>query len=961
MVEPGSSLLERASELDELRRCVDAAAGGAGRVVTIEGEAGIGKTALLSAAATHAADRGFEVMSARGGLLERQSGFGVVRQLLQRPTVSAPPAVRRRLLRGAAGLAAPVLGLGRQPSPAAALSETQAEHGLYWLVAGYTERRPVAIAVDDAQWCDEASLRWLLYLIRRIEQMPVLLVLSVRTGEPGAPASLLGEIAAERLTVVMRPQPLSDSATATLLAQAYRSPVDERFSHACREWTHGNPLLVRELARELAAQGIDPDADSVNRMRALTPDSISRVTLVRLGRLPNPAVELARAVAVMGTDVELRHAAALANEETEAAGRAADALVDAGILEPGRPLRFVHPLLGAVIYQDLATGRRASEHKRAARLLAGDGASPEQAAPHLLASERAGDPWLVETLRAAAAREVARAAPEAGAVLLRRALAEPPDAALRAQVCLELGMAESSAGDPAALESLRDAERLSDDPGLRVRASLVRARLLLLSGKLSESVNAIEATLAAIGSSEPELCEQLEALLITAASANGDLIGRATAHLERVRAEAGADEPGGGPLAIPLAYHATADGASVRRSLTLARAALQDGKLIDEAPTAPDVYVVPISMLAICDELEEADRHYEHAIELARRSGAAPAYAAVSALWSWTSYLRGRLAEAENQARDALRIAVNMRELLAISGFASAHLASILIDRGELDHAAVVIDQHAGAEPSATWSRPLLFAHARYLAELREPARAAEEMLTCGQQHIALGITNPAFLPWRTHAALALHQIGDTERARELAAEELSLARRFGAARPIGLSLRTAALVNDEEGRIELLGESASLLSRSPARLEHARSLVELGAAMRRANQRSAAREPLNDGLELARHCGAAPLAARAADELRATGARPHTSRPTSRDQLTPAELRVCTMAARGMSNPEIAQALFVTRGTVESQLHVAYRKLGIRSRTQLGATLPASDSPATGPAARGCVGPLIA
>ena len=176
--------------------------------------------------------------------------------------------------------------------------------------------------------------------------------------------------------------------------------------------------------------------------------------------------------------------------------------------------------------------------------------------------------------------------------------------------------------------------------------------------------------------------------------------------------------------------------------------------------------------------------------------------------------------------------------------------------------------------------------------------------------------------------------------AQLLVAEELENARATGLPRAEGVALRAAGLVEGGERGIELLHDAVSTLEHSPSRLEHARALTELGAALRRSGRRADAREPLAAGLELARACGAQRLADRAEHELRTTGARPRAVVRSGIEALTPSELRVCRMAAQGMTNPEIAQALFVTRGTVESQLHSSYTKLGIRSRRELASRL---------------------
>ena len=160
--------------------------------------------------------------------------------------------------------------------------------------------------------------------------------------------------------------------------------------------------------------------------------------------------------------------------------------------------------------------------------------------------------------------------------------------------------------------------------------------------------------------------------------------------------------------------------------------------------------------------------------------------------------------------------------------------------------------------------------------------------------------------------------------------------------RAIGIAHRTLGLVEGGKQGLGLLEEAVRVLDSSPARLEHARALVELGAARRRAGERAAAREPLREGLDLANRCGATRLEERALAELAATGARPRRAMLTGRDALTATEQRIAQMAAEGMSNPEVAQALFVTRKTVENHLGRIYPKLGINSREQLGAALEA-------------------
>jgi DNA-binding CsgD family transcriptional regulator len=219
-------------------------------------------------------------------------------------------------------------------------------------------------------------------------------------------------------------------------------------------------------------------------------------------------------------------------------------------------------------------------------------------------------------------------------------------------------------------------------------------------------------------------------------------------------------------------------------------------------------------------------------------------------------------------------------------------------------------------------------------------AGGVAELLDEGKHHESVGHRNPAFIAWRSSAALALLQLGEQDEARSLAREELELARIWGAPRALGAALRAAGLVEGGEHGLALLEEAVQVLSGSPAKLEHAKARTELGAALRRANRRAEAREHLRQAVELATICGAAPVAARAESELLATGARPRRIALSGVASLTPSERRVAQMAAEGPTNREIAQALFVTQRTVEVHLTSIYRKLRISSRSQLAAAL---------------------
>jgi DNA-binding CsgD family transcriptional regulator len=267
-------------------------------------------------------------------------------------------------------------------------------------------------------------------------------------------------------------------------------------------------------------------------------------------------------------------------------------------------------------------------------------------------------------------------------------------------------------------------------------------------------------------------------------------------------------------------------------------------------------------------------------------------------------------------------------------------LVEVLVERGELEEAeSLLTTAQADGIGGAISGGVLLCSRARLRMASGQPATALADLYAAGQHLDAFGFTSPSVVPWRSEAALAHLALGEPKRARAVAAEELELAREFGTARAIGVALRGVGLVEGSDG-LEMLREAVARLGDADAPLEHARAATDLGASLRRAGQRAAAREPLRVGLELAHLCRATSLEDRARIELLATGARPRRPLRTGVDALTPSERRVAQLAAEELTNREIAQALFVTTRTVEGHLTHAFQKLDVSGRGELAACL---------------------
>jgi DNA-binding CsgD family transcriptional regulator len=938
-----AELFERESELEQIDDALHRGSAGLGGLLIIEGAAGVGKTRLLAELAARARRSEMRVLTARGGELERDFAYGVVRQLFEPVLAASSDGGRRSLLSGAAALAAPALGLsGGAPEGESTDPTFAVAHGLYWLAANLASSARLAICVDDVHWSDEPSLAWLVHLARRLEGMPLVVACASRPPEDRSHG--LSALLAESSLGTLMLRPLSESATFALLNVRLAGGVDPRFGSACHAATGGNPFLLQQLLDWLATEGLPPTADSAPRVQELGGQAISHSIRARLGRLSASAVGLAQAVAVLGIETELRDAAALAALDLDEASRCADTLAAAGFLRPERPLAFAHPIIREAVYGALPAGERARRHAAAAGLLLERGAKVDDIARHALHADPAGDDRLVDALSGAAGEASRRGAPEAAVMYLKRALAEAPPEALRAKVHYELGAAQLRSGavelgrgaaeEPEAFEHLRAAFQSSVDPAARAAAARTLGDALLGSERHREAVELLDRAVADLGDAEPELALQLEAHLTLAAYLDSGADSPIAARLASRQTPTGTT-PGERLLLGVLAHQRMFAGSPATEIATLAGHAIPEGSVYADQLTPQGPNFVAICLMC-ADEFDQAQGLLDRMLAEARTTGNIRA-ASMALCWrSHLAYRRGALVDAEADSREALDIASARGWEIPMGGTRGA-LAEALRERGNLEAAERAL---AGPEPVRRTFPWCYFQHSRgrLRAALGDVEGGLREVLECGRHLSAWGPAGSADVPWRSTAAELHLALGQGEDAQRLATEELKLARSFGAPRALGVALRAVAVTERTRPvrRLELVHESVRVLEDTPAHLELARALVELGADLRRSGERVAARDPLRRGLDLAHRSGARPLATRAHEELIATGARPRRLLVSGVDSLTASERRVARMAAEGLTNREIAQALFVTQRTVETHLSRAYQKLDVSSRKAL-------------------------
>ena len=925
-------LLEREAELAAITALVDAVAAGRGGVLWIEGPAGIGKTRLIDEARELARAAGVQALSARAGALEREFAFGVVRSLFEPALTAATPDERDALLGGAARLAAPLVTLERLGADVETASLTSL-HGLYWLVANFADQQPLLLAVDDAHWADSPSLRALAYLARRLADLPVGLVIASRPLGPTADTSLIDTLQDEPVTMVLHPGPLGRRSSDAMVRKTLGEGADDAFCAASHEASGGNPLLLNALVRAIASSGVKPDSGGVAAIHERAPAIVATFVLPRLRHLPPSAGAVARAVAVLGRDAQLRHVAALADLDPVVAAEGAEALVTAQLLAPGRPLTLAHPLIEEAIAERMSAAERHRGHRRTAQLLAEEGAAPELVAAHLLPTESLGDPWVVERLRHAARIALAKGAPQTAVSYLRRALDEPPDATTQPQVIFELGAAAIRISFSEGLALLDEAFAATSDASLLAAIALEMARSLRVTLDYRRALSVLDEAMTALGDTNPDLRLDLEAEAV--GLARRDPARRA--HAAQRSRELQVTAPRASRAAAILVANTALDALQVpdgtARAVELAGEALAR-TLAQDVPDA-GVLLPATMVLVVADHLDAALAACDAAIAKARQRGSIYDFASASVLRAQTRYLQGVLVEAEADARLSDKLTA---EHAAVSArrYTQAWLVMTLVERGQCDEAAASLES-SGVEPTLAY---LLDARGRLRLAQGRPEEALDSFRDAGRRLDRRGMRHPGLIPWRANAAMALHRLGRTDEARRQVEEAVSLARGYRCARALGIALRVNGLV---DGSVELLREAVTVLEPTPAGLELARAVVDLGAALRRANQRVAAREELQRGMDLAHRCGADALVDRSRDELAAGGARPRVPVVTGADALTPSERRIAQMAAEGLTNRDIAQALFVTTKTVETHLGNTYRKLTITNRAGITAAMAAA------------------
>ncbi|GAA3677635.1 hypothetical protein GCM10022267_75590 [Lentzea roselyniae] len=942
-------LVGRRKELDRVAATLDGAEANAPAVLLLEGVTGIGKTTLLNAAADIARARGFQVGKASASRLEKELPFAVTRQVFEDVLGDLTGDEIEAVIRTAGSRGYGVINA----TPADPLNGFedmdvhQAFQGLHRLISALSRRGPLCFIVDDLQWTDVPSLRWLNYLVRRVVRMPLAVMMSRTTGVYPDDPLLVAELDfyAERLKL----GGFADDEIAMLTQQLLGAEPSPGFVAACAETTGRNPFILNHLLTTMRHRAARPDESAARDLSHHGPEDLGDSVLARLNRQSPVLVRIARIIAVLEPPgIELT--AAVAEVGHPEAADAVRQLIGMGMLvDQGRP-KFTHSMIQTAVVNAVSHTERDELHARAARHLHEVQAPDLLVAKHVRRTTAKLGSWAAATLGRAADLAVVDGDAVTGAGMLSRALKEDIAPDLRKDLLIRLGLAETYFDPHQAAVHLTDAMEYLVDPEAILSVACRLAQVLYLDARYDEARDVLTRSIEKVDPVDPIVADQLRlALRVTVPAPHPEAGDITPNEMDSSWRDGG---PRGRLIAALIADDLGNSGEDLKLCREAALVALSGG--IGPIMNDPQRLLAAVNSLLRTDEFELALRYSNEVVLEAHQQGIGLLSVLGYTLRSQVHLQVGSLADAATDARLALsadrQSGVHPRHFSHVQTIEA--LVRALVWLGDVQGARDAIESIGlvGALPRSWQHTALLHARGVLRMALGDVEGTLADQLECGERLVAWGAPNPAYRPWRSHAALAQIKLGKPQQALDLALEELELARRWGAPSTTGRALLTVAAATGDAASVPWLTEAATLLEHSPARLVRARVLFELGKTRWKLGQREVARDHLAQAKVLAESCGSVPLLAELAilpaEAVTRSEALPSVPASTTA-ALTPHEFRVASLVVAGNSNDEIAQKLYVTRRAVEFHLTNIYRKLGVRRRTQLPSAL--EDLPPSG------------
>ncbi|WP_214104292.1 AAA family ATPase [Acrocarpospora catenulata] len=884
-------LAEREGQIHRLDRQLSELQLGQSSLVTVLGEPGTGRSALLRAAVARAREAGLPAVLARCSPAETDLRFGVVSQITAGLAGAGYPAVSRRLW---------------------AEDQTTATliPALCGAFAALARKHPLLIALDDAQWADEESKAWLAAMAQRLRYVPILLVQAGTPAEGGAAGSAT-EPGPVPHSVIQVP-PLSERGVRQVIASRYAGPVDGAFVTAATEATAGSPAVLLAVLDHFALASLSPVARHVQVLLERAAEVSGDRVAGSLSRLPADALALLRVIAVCEGGLGFDLLTSLAEPRTMSPEQALSFLLRLGLVTGGEHPRPVSPLIADLALAGMDAGERQALATRSVELGYRAVIAEDLLARLLLNAPPVGAGWVTNLLRRVARRYRLDDDHESAAVLLGRALREPVEGEQRQRLLIELAMTEVGRS-PATSDRRLQQVLLNSGPEVPVSVLLQAADLLNSRGDASAAYRAVATayarqeaggadagSLAAIGWLAENEC--------------------ATDPVLPVRSFPDPLDRSGDPVPAGVAaWMLAARGRHMSRARELARAAFRLKG--EDQPFGPRIHAA--KALCLADEVAEAVIGLDEVLADARRCGARAPAALALIQRSRCEMRRGNLGQAWSDlaaARAELPLTSWHPRVVPyfVSMEARLHLAGQSVEEAKQ---ALAQELPAGADQGAAWAM-LLYARASVHMELADPEAALRDINECGRVLLSRGWTNPAVLSWRSVAAAAHSACGNGEAARRLAVEAVERAREWGAPSALGLAHLCASRVLSGAEAMSELEHAVRVLRDSVSRGSYARALSLLEAARK-----------------IPTPLGGLTMASRDRAET-AVAERSPTPKQTPQHLLTAQEERVAVLAATGRSNANIASILSVSVRTVELRLTGIYRKLAITSRNELASRL---------------------
>lgn len=925
-------IIGRTAETRVLSEALAASAAGFGGVVVVEGEAGIGKTRLVDEAVRAASALRFEVCVASADELEHRQSFGVVADALGLAVGSADPerAAVAELLRSDPAPGRPAHdGLEFRVAEAiVALVERRCAHG------------PVLLVCEDVHWADPASLSCLVRLARTCAPLPLLLVVTARPLPRSA--ALAGVLAglADRGARGLPLGPLADADLPELAAAAVGAAPGPNLRDQLAR-AGGNPLFVLELLAALAEAGALGDADgTVEIDEAAVPAGVPLTILHRLSFLPRETLDVLAMASVLGSAFSVTDLALLTARPAAVLAAPLRTALDARVLtERGDRLAFRHELIRDALYSDLPAALRRGLHRDLARALAAAGQPPGRVATHLLRGAEPGDAEAVRWLHRAAEDATARS-PGVAVELLEHALSlADPDDPVRGRLAADRAVALMLAGRGEEGEAAcRDVLATRADPEREGVLRWLLLRTMLIRGRAAEALEHIDAALR-LRTATPGQAAHYRAASSFARLVLGQL-DAALALADEAIALAPADDA----LAVSESLHARAQVLHFRgRSVESAELAVRAVHALDcdDAPRGPQTATATAGhMLVVTDRVPEGLAVLRRGVALNEARGAPSGIALNQVALADALFLVGEWDDAASEIAATVALAGDGPAWPVMS---LGILAVMAVHRDDLAAAGRHL---ADARAALAAGSGAMRAHRMVLAGalLAEAAGRSDEALAAlatGWDRLANAGIGSAFPELGPELVRRLVPAGEVARAADVAAAvEGCAAENPGVASIAGAALLCRGLAG---GDVEGVLAAVAAYRDGAQPLGLALACEDAAAALGAAGRDDEARAMLREARTVYERLGAARGSARTAAAQRALGVRrggraPRTRATSGWAALTATEQKVVALVARRLSNPEIAERMYLSRRTVETHVSHALAKLGVRSRQELAA-----------------------